>query len=226
MGKIKKGIISLDPRTKLLLLIVINIFIFNNSSIVLEGAVMASLVLLLCLNGVYGAAMKSMVLYVLLVGVKYLLLPLCPPFIMASFNIIAVTFRKLIPCVTLGALLVQTTPIRLMMHTLERFHIPKNVVIPIAITIRYFPTLFEEQEAIRDAMKLRNVKGIFKKLEYIYVPIIMSASQTADELSQAITARGIDNPKPKTCTIPMVFHGADYVLMLYAAILVLLAVVL
>ena len=76
------------------------------------------------------------------------------------------------------------------------------------------------------AMKLRNVHGVFQKLEYIYVPLMLSASTTADELSQAITARGIDNPRPKTCAVSMRFHIQDYVLCFVAIVLVIIAFVL
>ena len=84
----------------------------------------------------------------------------------------------------------------------------------------------EEQQAISDAMKLRNVHGVFQKLEYIYVPLMLSASTTADELSQAITARGIDNPRPKTCAVSMQFHIQDYILCFVAIVLVIIAFVL
>lgn len=142
---------------------------------------------------------------------------------MTSLNIVVITFRKLLPCVTLGALLVQTTPIRLLMHALQKWHLPQTVIIPLAITVRYFPTLHEEQQAISDAMKLRNVRGLVKKMEYIYVPLMLSASTTADELSQAITARGIDNPNTKTCAIPMRLHIQDYILLLIAFLLIVVA---
>lgn len=70
------------------------------------------------------------------------------------------------------------------------------------------------------------MKSILQKLEFIYVPLMLSASTTADELSQAITARGIDNPCAKTCAVPIRFHVQDYVLCLAAVILVIIAFVL
>lgn len=212
MGTMKKGILVLDPRTKILLLLGINIYVFTNSYVWAEIIVMAALIILLLLCGVYKAALKSAVTYIALLAIKYFLLPFCPEIILTSLNIVVITFRKLLPCVTLATLLVQTTPIRLLMHALQRWHLPQTVIIPLAITVRYFPTLREEQQAISDAMKLRNVHGVFQKLEYIYVPLMLSASTTADELSQAITARGIDNPRPKTCAVSMRFHIQDYVL--------------
>ena len=49
MGTTKKGILVLDPRTKILLLLGINIYVFTNSYVVAEMLVMAALVVLLLL---------------------------------------------------------------------------------------------------------------------------------------------------------------------------------
>ena len=43
MGTTKKGILVLDPRTKILLLLGINIYVFTNSYVVAEMLVMAAL---------------------------------------------------------------------------------------------------------------------------------------------------------------------------------------
>ena len=45
-------------------------------------------------------------------------------------------------------------------------------------------------------MKIRGVTGL-KKIELGLVPLIVTASNTADELAQAITVRGIENPARK-----------------------------
>lgn len=111
----------------------------------------------------------------------------------------------------------QTTSIRLLMFTLQKLHIPQTLIIPLTITVRYFPALSEERQAISDAMKMRDVKGIAKKLEYVYVPLMITASNTADELSQAITARGIDNPVPKSCAIEIRLKSLDIFMMVASA---------
>ena len=122
MGTIRKGILVLDPRTKILLLLGINIFVFTNSHVCAEMLVVAALVILLLLCGVYKTALKSTITYIVLLAIKYWILPFCPEIIMTSLNIVVITFRKLLPCVTLGALLVQTTPIRLLMHAMQKWH--------------------------------------------------------------------------------------------------------
>jgi len=213
MGAIPKGIISLAPRTKILLLFAVSIFIFSNTSYFAEASILIMLMLIAVGLGIPKTALKGAIIYIILSGVKYGLLPILPTMLAANFNIVAVTFRKLLPCFLAGGILVQTTSIRLLMYTLQKLHIPQTLIIPLTITIRYFPALSEERQAISDAMKMRDVKGIIKKLEYVYVPLMITASNTADELSQAITARGIDTPVPKTCAIDIHLNRIDILIM-------------
>ena len=62
---------------------------------------------------------------------------------------------------------------------------------------------------IRDAMKLRNIHGV-QKIECLLVPIMISATTTAEELSAAAVTRGIENPAPKTSMIEMKFGVQDF----------------
>ncbi|NFA42931.1 UNVERIFIED_ORG: cobalt transporter [Clostridium botulinum] len=218
----KKGVFVLDPRTKMILLIAINIFIFTNSDVKMEVIIILGISLLLVVSNLPKVAIKGIIIYVGLVAAMYLIVPYAPKMLLSAANILFVFIRKILPCGMLGSLLIKTTPIRLIMLSLQRWKIPQNVTIPLAITIRYFPALKEESQAIHDAMKLRNVKGVLKKFEYIYVPLLVSASHTADELSQAIVTRGIENPKPKTCAVEMKFKIQDYILLTISfAVLVL-----
>lgn len=216
----EKGILAIDPRTKIILLICVNIFVFTNSRLPAEMLIISGVICLLLLCGVYKAAGKILCLYWGLLAVQYWILPYSPRILLNSLNILVITFRKLLPCVALGTLLVQTTPIRLLIQALQKWHIPQTVIIPLTITVRYFPTLRQEYQAIRDAMRLRSVRGPFKKLEFIFVPLILSASSTADELSQAITARGIDNPGKKSCYTELRFRFADNLLCILSAALI------
>lgn len=219
MGAIPKGSIYLDPRTKIFLLIAVSFFIFTNTSYYAEAAILIILLLIAIGLGIPKTAAKGAIIYIGLSLVKYRLLPILPTMIAANFNIVVVTFRKLLPCFLAGGILVKTTSIRLLMYTLQKLHIPQTLIIPLTITIRYFPTLIEEKQAITDAMKMREVKGITKKFEFVYVPLMITASNTADELSQAITARGIDNPIPKTCAIEMHFRILDIFIIVVAFVL-------
>ncbi len=222
MDSSKKGILVLDPRTKILLLISVNIFIFSNHRLSFEVITVAGLLMLLLFSGLFQEAVKFFIIYMALLIINYVLFPISPRIITMSLNIVIVTMRKLLPCWILGKLLIETTPIRLLMYVLGNLHIPRTVIIPLTISIRYFPAIKEEKQAISDAMMLQNVRGIFKKIEHIYVPLMIQASNTADELSQAITARGIENPKEKTCVISLKFRIQDYLLSLVSIAFVVL----
>ena len=84
------------------------------------------------------------------------------------------------------------------------------MVTTVRFLVRYFPALKEETSYIRDAMKLRNIHGV-QKIECLLVPIMISATTTAEELSAAAVTRGIENPAPKTSMIEMKFGVQDFV---------------
>ncbi|MFD3156845.1 energy-coupling factor transporter transmembrane component T family protein [Haloimpatiens sp. FM7330] len=218
----KKGGFVLDPRTKMFLILAINVFIFTNSDVRMEVIIISGISLLLITSGLSKVAIKGVFIFAALVLSRNLLLPYFPKMLLATANILFVFIRKVLPCWMLGSLFVKTTPIRLIILSLQQWNVSPKITIPLAITIRYFPALREERQAIQDAMKLRDVKGIFKKIEYIYVPLLVSASHTADELSQAIITRGIENPKTKTCSVEMKFKIQDYVLMFISLVILVL----
>lgn len=118
-----------------------------------------------------------------MLAVQYRILPHSPKVLLNSLNILVITFRKLLPCVALGTPLLQTTPVRLLIQALQKWRLPQSVIISLTITVRYFPTLRQEYQSIRDAMKLRSIHGPIQKLEFIFVPLILSASSAADVLS-------------------------------------------
>lgn len=96
---------------------------------------------------------------------------------------------------------------------------PKAMVIPMTVMLRYFPMVHEDWGYIRDAMRMRDVAPTVKSLlthpartvECIYVPMMMSALKVADELSAAAVTRGLENPKPRTCLQEIHFSVADAV---------------
>ena len=58
--------------------------------------------------------------------------------------------------------------------------------------------------------------------EYVYVPMLVSASKISDEITQAAITRGIDHVEKRTCIETVRFHTADaLVLVIYAGIIAL-----
>ena len=72
-------------------------------------------------------------------------------------------------------------------------------------------------------MKLRNIHGT-QKIECLLVPIMISATTTAEELSAAAVTRGIENPAPKTSMIVMKFGMQDFLCLALGIVFCVVAV--
>lgn len=103
-------------------------------------------------------------------------------------------------------LLSTTTPLKLMnavsfyLSPLKLLKIPTDTLtLIISVSIQFIPILFEEAQSIKKAQTARGAefesKNIFKKAGAVIplvVPIFVSAFKRADELSQALEARGYE----------------------------------
>ena len=109
----------------------------------------------------------------------------------------------------------------------NKINISQKITIPLAIMLRYIPTIREDWIYIKDAMKLRNltpsILGLLKRpsttLECIYVPFIITASKAADELSIAAITRGIENPNKRSCFVEIKYKLNDYIVITVFGIL-------
>ena len=91
----------------------------------------------------------------------------------------------------LGSFLISTTRVS-KLAAVGRFLLPKGFTISLSITLRYFPTMKEEWNAVKDAMALRGIpvtaggflRHPMRTMEYVYVPMLVSASKISDEITQ------------------------------------------
>jgi energy-coupling factor transport system permease protein len=131
-------------------------------------------------------------------------------------------FHKVYPCGFIGGIIIGTTRISEFLSAMNKLHAPKSLTIPLAIMLRYIPTIQEDWHFIKDAMRLRDVSptpGGFlthpsMTLECVYAPLLMAASKAADELTIASVTRGIENPMPRTCFTEIHFRATDYMILI------------
>lgn len=124
--------------------------------------------------------------------------------------------HKVYACGMLAGLVISTTKVGEFLSAMARLRISKKLTIPIAVMLRYLPTIREDWHFIKDAMRLRDVSptlcGFLKApvmtVNCIYVPLLTVASKAADELSIASVTRGIENPKPCTCLVEIQMRAA------------------
>ena len=134
--------------------------------------------------------------------------------------------HKVYACGMLAGTVIATTRVNEFLSAMARLRCPRKLTIPLAVMLRYLPTIREDWRFIRNAMRLRDVSpslwGFLKApamtVNCLYVPLLTAASRAADELSIAAVTRGIENPKPRTCLVTIRMTAADWVVMaLFAA---------
>lgn len=220
-------VLHIDPRTKLLILILGNLTLICSGNLKEEFVLEVAILVFGLIQKKYKFITKMFVSYLVLLTLQFL----GSKYLSGMINVMIVTFavfiRKLMPCCMLGGIIVSTTRVNEFMAAMNKIHMPKTVVIPLTVMLRYFPMIKEDWHSIKDAMKMRgispNLIRLIKKpamtMECIYVPMMMSASKIADELSAAAVTRGIENPKPRTCMQTIRFTIWDYVCTAYFLIL-------
>ena len=213
-----------DPRAGLWVLIAANIIAFSDHSLWVELILISLLLALMMGHGRFTMAVKWAAGYCALLVFQQVILPASPMIIATSFTIFATYTRQMFPCLMTGSLMLACTPLRYLIVGLRQLHIPQKLIVAVSVTLRYFPAIREEFGYIRDAMKLRNIRG-FARLECTVMPLMVSATETSEELSAAAVTRGIENPARKTSAVSLRLSPMDLLGMLAVLALLVLSFV-
>ena len=218
----------LDPRTKLLLILLCVLSAMLAPNLYFQFALAALIGLLAVLCGKWQYALRGILAYALICAFTVW----CMGALTGTWRTMFVAFlglvHKVYACGMLAGLVISTTKVGEFLSAMARLHVPKKLTIPIAVMLRYLPTIREDWRYIKDAMRLRDVSptlwGFLKApamtVNCIYVPLLTAASRAADELTIASVTRGIENPKPRTCLVSIRMRAADLLApVLFAAFL-------
>lgn len=115
-----------------------------------------------------------------------------------------------------AALLVAECSVHRMSAALAKLRMPRQVLIPFTVTMRYFPALKDDISHIKDAMSMRQMP-LAARMEAVMVPVIVAATNTADELSRASALRGIENPTTPSDTERLHMTPLDWALIALSA---------
>lgn len=209
----------LDPRTKLIVLITITIFILGGSYQTVMQYLLAAVPFVLLLSA---KMWKNAAFYALVFGGSFFLELLALPHLSGLPGYIMVAMVGILlhfsPGVVMGYFVVSTTTVSEFVAAMERLHIPKQITIPMSVMFRFFPTVMEEWSAISDAMRMREIRWGGGKagtmLEYRIVPMLMCSVKIGEELSCASLTRGLGSPVKRTNICQIGFHVQDLVLLL------------
>ena len=210
-----------DPRTKLFLILLCVLSAMFAPNLYFQFALVAVIGLLAALCGKWQYALRGILAYALICAFTVW----CMGVLSGTWRTMFVAFlgliHKVYACGMLAGLVISTTKVGEFLSAMARLHVPKKLTIPIAVMLRYLPTIREDWHYIKDAMRLRDVSptlaGFLKAptmtINCIYVPLLTAASKAADELSIASVTRGIENPKSRTCLVKIQMRAADFLAM-------------
>ncbi|MDL2214087.1 energy-coupling factor transporter transmembrane protein EcfT [Clostridia bacterium OttesenSCG-928-O13] len=213
--------VRFDLRTKIIVLAAVNILLFLSSSAAFEWVLMGSSLLVVAVGGQPKSAMHFLAAFLLMLLAGHLLVPRVHGFAGTLVLFMAVAVRKILPCLMLGKWILTGTQVSEFVATMWKLHMPRDIIIPVSVVFRYFPTLREEWQSLRMAMKMR---GIGLSMEHVFVPLLVSAVNISEELSAAALCRGLDSPGSHTCLEDIRFTRLDYVAIAWWLLLTVAAV--
>ena len=202
MGENRKKGFWLDPRAKLFLILMCVLASMVAPSLGYQFILVLLIALLGVLFGKWKYAVNAVCFYAVICVLTVWIMTEMTGTLRTMFVAFLGLFHKVYACGMLAGIVLSTTKVSEFLSAMNRIHAPKKLVIPLAVMLRYIPTIQEDWRFIKDAMRMRDVSptpaGFLKNpgmtIECIYVPLMMAASKAADELSIASITRGIENP--------------------------------
>lgn len=211
---------KIDPRTKLFLLIVINIIMMGgkiSGTFTFFRIIIAMIPFLLMVNEKwYRKAAMYFVLYAYSFSMERYILTNIQTTLLIIILFTTGMISRFLASAMMAYYLMKTTTVSEFVTAMEKMHIPMVIVIPFAVMFRFFPTIKEEWHDIRFAMKMRGIltlkRNPFDTLEYALVPLFMSISKIAEELSAASMAKCLTVKGKRTHIVEIGFSFFDFLL--------------
>jgi energy-coupling factor transport system permease protein len=226
----------LDPRTKLLLLVVINVVIigtgFTGTDFILRIVCACIPLALLLVIGQRRAAILYGVVCAGMLLTEGVVIPSTKGILNLLIVITMGPFSRVLVGYAFAYYVMCSTTVSEFVTAMKKMHVPDAITIPLSAMFRFFPTLAEESSAIRDAMRLRGIRtggkkgSVMRRLEYVIVPLMMSTLRIGDELSAASLTKGLVAGKQRTHICKVTMTALDWTMIaLGGALLIYMLVI-
>lgn len=223
---------NLEPITKILCILAINIAITFGVNVIMELVLLACVSTLFLANGKQKKCIRYILIFAfLLFGDKCILPLISAQWLSTLACLVFIAFRKFFFCIMTADFFVSTTEINAMIASLEKIRVPEVIIIPLAVLVRFFPTVKEEWNHIRAAMRMRNIgTGVgqillhpIETMEYMIVPLLFSTVKIGEELAAAALARGLGMQNKRTNLCRVSLKAADYIVMVCSVTVVIIS---
>ena len=206
----------LDPRTKIVLCLVVSLIMLESTTSLVVNALQIALAALplifLLMLGKHKMAVYYLCAYVFASLVPQLLIPLLPDIINLLFTGMIALMTQILPGMMMAYFLIVSTSVSEFVTAMDRMHVPKSISVPMSVLFRFFPTIVEEYGHVRDAMRMREVGNLrqpMAMLEYRMVPFMTSIVSIGNDLAASALTRGLSAPVRRTNVCPIGFTWRD-----------------
>ena len=229
----------LDPRTKLLLVIVYIVGLFNSTGWYSYGFVVLITALCMALSHIKPKSalkgLKPLIIIIILTALLNIFYTDGTPIIegwiitweglakaaMMSLRIILLIVGTFMLTYTTSPIAL-TDGLEIMLNPLKKIKVPVHeMAMMMSMALRFIPTLIEETDKIMSAQKARGADfesgNIFQRaraLVPILVPLFISAFRRADELATAMECRCYHGGEGRTALHVLRYQTADYLVLL------------
>lgn len=208
---------NIDPRTQISIMLLVAILAFTIQTEEQFLLLMVATLLYLLVNKRGKAAIYFIFFYA--TG-KVLLISI--PFSINALFILLYTFIKVLPLMMIGYVFIHTSPSKIL-YSLEKFNVPKSILIIVTILIRFYPVILTEVRTIREGIRVR---GIFSNVwdairhpvvlyECFFVPLIIRCLKLSTELGASAELRGIEVERKRTTIYETKLGVADVLSLLF-----------
>ncbi len=232
---LQSSIHSLDPRTKLFIVIIMIIMTIYQTDLkglwwIFCGTILITLLLKISLKIFIETILTFWILLTFALIIH--LLPynanitkgIFYSFRLYLFIIFAIIFNRTTSALEL------TLTLKTLLKPLTKFKIPiENFCLILTLCIKFFPliitevkTLIKAQESRGANFKIKSLRQRISQLYTVIIPLFINSLRRADQLAQSIDIRAFDGTKFRTSTYQLKFSVKDYIIFILVIILVII----
>ncbi|KHD46334.1 energy-coupling factor transporter transmembrane component T family protein [Streptococcus hongkongensis] len=190
---------TLDVRTKMLLLLLANVTLLSRTQGWQEMMIVMVFILILYLLGKKLLAKHYFLAFLFLLALDKLPLEVLPNYLFHLLSLILVLAKFLLPTCLAATILLRTSSVYELVHGLRKWHFPEVLLLTFAVMMRFLPQIKIEATTIQAALKLRGIllrkADLFRHpkryFEYFLVPLMMSLLRSSQDLTLATLTKGL-----------------------------------
>lgn len=191
--------LPIDPRMKFLMLLLVNMVVFNGHSVLAPIILMVVTVGIMVLV-VVDIGDRAGITYIGVAGGLWLITyagQWWDSVVTMVLGFVGFWLLRFFLSITMAWWVMRTVAVSEFTESLYALRLPRILIIPLVVMFRFFPVVVEELHGIYEALLLRGFYGAqlwlhpVRTVEYIVVPLLSATARIADELAAAAMMRGL-----------------------------------